>query len=95
MEKYLNIYKGFYAVPTGHSKRMHKPKPGCGTRSPAIRLVLFFQDRYLVCRANLKGFASHIHVLYREVPHILCITHLPANCASLEGVASIGGHRIE
>ena len=24
-------------------------------------------------RAYLGGFASHIHVLYREVPHILCI----------------------
>jgi hypothetical protein len=39
-----------------------------------------------MCRANLKGFASHIHVLYREVPHILCITQLPANCARLEDV---------
>ena len=37
-----------------------------------------------MCRANLKGFAPHIHVLYREVPHILCITQPPANCASLE-----------
>jgi len=25
--------------------------------------------------ANLKGFAPHIHVLYREVPYILYITH--------------------
>ena len=43
-----------------------------------------------MCRATLKGFAPHIHVLYREVPHILCITQLPANCASLEDVASTG-----
>jgi len=28
--------------------------------------------------ANLRGFASHIHVLYREVPFILNITHIPA-----------------
>jgi len=43
-----------------------------------------------MCSANLKGFASHIHVLYREVPHILCITQLPANCARLEEFASTG-----
>ena len=35
-------------------------------------------DEYFIYRANLKGFAPHIHVLYREVPYILYITRSAA-----------------
>ena len=32
----------------------------------------------LIWCASLKGFAPHIHVLYREVPYILYITRSAA-----------------
>ena len=44
----------------------------------------------LDCRANLRGFASHIHVLYREVPwSVVHIDGHSLDCrANLRGFAS-------
>ena len=117
MEKYFNIYKGFYKVPTNHSERIHKFKPGevpVSRRSVEVRPgtgreaglghgtgLKEFSSRgfagswvYLLRHASRPSMArSGADVL--SAHGLRRYTQLPANCASLEEVASIGGHRIE
>ena len=63
----------FYLRPSMGSYLLHPCSRAHGLgRSHLFSCVLFLSE-FFICRASLEGFASHIHVLYREVPHILCI----------------------